>query len=58
MLIEERRQHILNRVHQDGRVLVGQLSQELCILQITIRKDLDYLQNKGLMRPSLSLQTR
>lgn len=39
-------------------MLVGQLSQELCILQITIRKDLDYLQNKGLMRPSLSLQTR
>lgn len=52
MLIDERRQLILNRVRTDGRVLVGELSEELQISQITIRKDLDYLQSKGLIQRS------
>lgn len=52
MLIDERRQHILQRVQTDGRVLVGQLSEELQISQITIRKDLDYLQSRGLIQRS------
>lgn len=52
MLIDERRQHILERVQSQGRVLVGELSQELKISQITIRKDLDYLQSKGLIHRS------
>jgi DeoR family transcriptional regulator of aga operon len=52
MLIDERRQHILNRVQTDGRVLVGELSEDLGISQITIRKDLDYLQGKGLIQRS------
>ena len=43
MLIDERRQHILELIQKQGRVLVGELSQELKISQITIRKDLDYL---------------
>ena len=52
MLIDERRQHILELIQKQGRVLVGVLSQELSISQITIRKDLDYLQSKGLVQRS------
>lgn len=52
MLIDERRQHILGLIQKQGRVLVGDLSQELTISQITIRKDLDYLQSKGLIQRS------
>jgi DeoR family transcriptional regulator of aga operon len=52
MLIDERRQHILELIQKQGRVLVGELSQELKISQITIRKDLDYLQSKGLIQRS------
>jgi DeoR family transcriptional regulator, aga operon transcriptional repressor len=52
MLIDERRQHILELIQKQGRVLVGELSQELKISQITIRKDLDYLQSKGLVQRS------
>lgn len=50
MLIEERRQHVLARIQQDGRALVGELSAQLGISRITIRKDLEYLQSKGLIQ--------
>lgn len=50
MLIDERRQHILSLVQHQGRVLVGELSRALAISQITIRKDLEYLQSKGLIQ--------
>ena len=49
LLIIERRQHILSLIQNHGRVLVGELSRSLGISQITIRKDLDYLQSKGLV---------
>ncbi len=52
MLIDERRQHILDLIQKQGRVLVGELSQGLNISQITIRKDLDYLQSLGLIQRS------
>lgn len=52
MLIEERRQHILSLAHSEGRVRVRNLSKALGISQITIRKDLDYLQTKGLLHRS------
>lgn len=52
MLIEERRQHILSIVHNHGRVLVRDLSESLGVSQITIRKDLDYLQIRGLVQRS------
>jgi DeoR family transcriptional regulator, aga operon transcriptional repressor len=52
MLIDERRQHILELIQKQGRVLVGELSRGLQISQITIRKDLDYLQAKGLIQRS------
>lgn len=52
MLIDERRQHILERIRKEGRVFVSELSEELKISQITIRKDLDYLESKGLIHRS------
>ena len=50
MLIDERRQHILALLQRDGRVLVSELSDALGISRITIRKDLDYLESKGLVQ--------
>lgn len=52
MLIDERRQHILELIQSQGRVLVSNLSEQLKISQITIRKDLDYLQSKGQIQRS------
>jgi DeoR family transcriptional regulator of aga operon len=52
MLIEERRQHILLIAQNEGRVRVRDLSKALGISQITIRKDLDHLQAKGLLQRS------
>jgi DeoR family transcriptional regulator of aga operon len=49
MLIEERRQHILSLIQKNGRVLVDELSDSLSLSKITIRKDLDYLESKGLL---------
>ncbi len=50
MLIEERRQHILALAQQHGRVLVEDLSQDLGISRITIRKDLDSLERRGVLQ--------
>jgi DeoR family transcriptional regulator of aga operon len=52
MLIEERRQHILAVAQNEGRVRVRDLSRALGISQITIRKDLDHLQSRGLLQRS------
>jgi DeoR family transcriptional regulator, aga operon transcriptional repressor len=52
MLIDERRQYILGLTQRDGRVLISELSDALGISRITIRKDLDYLESKGLVRRS------
>jgi DeoR family transcriptional regulator of aga operon len=50
LLIDERRHHILSLIQSQGRVLVGELSRNLGISQITVRKDLEYLQSKGLVQ--------
>lgn len=50
MLIEERRQHVLAQIQKDGRVLVAELSDALGISRITIRKDLDNLEGRGLVQ--------
>jgi DeoR family transcriptional regulator of aga operon len=50
MLLEERRQHILSIIRQEGRVLVSEVSDALDISRITIRKDLDELESKGLVQ--------
>lgn len=52
MLTEERRRHILATAQREGRVLVRDLSRSLGISQITIRKDLDHLQTRGLLHRS------
>lgn len=49
MLIAERRQHVMRLLERDGRVLVSELSAQLGISPITIRKDLDYLESKGMV---------
>ncbi len=50
MLIEERRQYIMALAQKHGRVLVEDLSESLGISRITIRKDLDYLQGRGVLQ--------
>lgn len=50
MLIEERRQHVLALIQREGRVLVSELSDALGISRITIRKDLDHLEARGLLQ--------
>ncbi|WP_242617820.1 transcriptional repressor AgaR [Edaphobacter modestus] len=50
MLIEERRQHVLSQIHKNGRVLVAELSDSLSTSRITIRKDLDNLEARGLLQ--------
>jgi DeoR family transcriptional regulator of aga operon len=50
MLLEERRQYIMGLAQREGRVLVEELSASLGISRITIRKDLDYLQGRGVLQ--------
>jgi len=48
--IEERKQAILQRLHKNGRVYVADLSRELEISEVTIRKDLKELEERGALR--------
>lgn len=50
MLIEERRQYILGLAQKNGRVLVEELSRSFGVSTITIRKDLDELQSRGVLQ--------
>jgi DeoR family transcriptional regulator, aga operon transcriptional repressor len=47
MLSEERQREILEMVNRDGRVLVLDLARHFRTSQVTIRKDLEILHNKG-----------
>lgn len=49
LMAEERRQRILIHLQREGRVIVGNLSEIFGVSQITIRKDLDTLQERGLV---------
>jgi len=49
LLNEERRRAILHALHRDGRVLVKDLATNFHTSQITIRKDLEVLQGRGLL---------
>lgn len=51
-MAEERRLRILAILHSEGRVLVGSLSKLFKVSQITIRKDLDVLDERGLIQRS------
>ena len=48
LLNEERRREILGILHWDGRVLVKDLARHSRISQITIRKDLEFLDGRAL----------
>src|SRR5580698_10255990 len=50
MLNEERRREILAVLHRDGRVLVNDLARHFRISQITIRKDLEFLDGQGVIQ--------
>jgi DeoR family transcriptional regulator, aga operon transcriptional repressor len=50
MLNEERRREILALLNRDGRVLVKDLARHFRISQITIRKDLEFLDNQGIVQ--------
>lgn len=52
LMAEERRQRILALLQSEGRVIVGSLSKIFGVSQITIRKDLDSLQERGLVQRS------
>ena len=52
MLIDERRQHILGLVQNNGRVLVHELSGTLGISQITIRLIPGYVTNDPAVTPA------
>jgi len=50
LLNEERRRAILEMMHRDGRVLVKDLARHFRISQITIRKDLEFLDGQGVIQ--------
>lgn len=49
MLVGERRRHILQVIQSEGQAFVHHLSDSLTISRATIGKDLNYLQNQGLV---------
>lgn len=50
MLLSERRQYILQRLKQDGRVVAKEISQALDVSEDTIRRDLRDLADEGLLQ--------
>jgi len=50
MLAEERRNEILAAIQRDGRALVTELSHTFGTSSLTIRKDLDLLERRGLVQ--------
>jgi len=49
-LNEERRRAVLGIMHRDGRVLVNDLARHFRISQITIRKDLEFLDGQEVIQ--------
>jgi len=52
MLNEERRRAIVELINREGRVLVADLSKQFATSQVTIRKDLELLHDRGLLHRS------
>jgi DeoR family transcriptional regulator, fructose operon transcriptional repressor len=50
MFAEERQQHIIDTARSAGRVDVSELSAALAVTTETIRRDLSYLERKGVLR--------
>ena len=47
MLAAERRNRILEKVHENKKVIVNELSKEFDVSEETIRRDLDKLEEDG-----------
>lgn len=50
MIVEERRQKVINLVSERGFVALGELAQQLQTSESTIRRDLDYLDEHGFIK--------
>ena len=50
MLVEERRQRVLDLLSERGFMALGDLARETAASESTIRRDLDYFADKGLLR--------
>lgn len=50
LLVEDRRAHILNDLHRDGRVYSGELSRRFGVSEDAIRRDLRDLASLGLLK--------
>jgi len=49
LFAQERRNHILKLIQQKGKVTVAELVEALDVSGVTIRKDLDFLESKGVI---------
>ena len=49
MTIAERHKYILNKLHAEGFVSVAELSREMDVTTVTVRKDLKLLEDKGFL---------
>ncbi|HZT79256.1 MAG TPA: DeoR/GlpR family DNA-binding transcription regulator [Gemmataceae bacterium] len=50
MLVEERRQRVLDLVHQSGVAALADLVQQMQVSESTIRRDLDYWHQRGILK--------
>ena len=47
---ETRHKEILDQLHKNGKVFVNDVAEKLNVTQVTVRRDLVYLQKKGLLK--------
>lgn len=52
MLVEERRQRVLDLVSKRGFVALTDLAREIQVSESTIRRDIDYWHQQGVLRPT------
>src|SRR5688500_16095795 len=50
MLVEERRQRVIDLVSERGYIALGDLAKELQASESTVRRDLDYLDQQGFVK--------
>ena len=50
LLAQQRHQTILDHIRSKGRILVTEIAQELGVTEVTIRRDLTYLAQNGLLK--------
>jgi DeoR family transcriptional regulator, fructose operon transcriptional repressor len=50
LFAENRHEHILNELRSKGRLKVKELAKSLAVTEVTIRRDLCYLQDNGLLK--------